>query len=63
MSRDIFWRRIYQTYEKCSSVVGTANDIQVFGNDETNNNNIYEKCDTLEMQALSLTLIKKYNED
>ena len=35
MSQDIFQKKIDQTYEKCKGAVRIADDIQVFGSDQT----------------------------
>ena len=35
MGQDIFERKIDQTYKNCKGAVGIADDVQVFGNEET----------------------------
>ena len=42
MSQDIFQKKIDQTYEKCKGAVGIADDIQVFGSDQTYNLHLHE---------------------
>ena len=47
MSQDIFQKKIDQTYEKCKGAAGIADDIQVFGNDNT--------CDLLIHETMERT--------
>ena len=42
MSQDVFQKKIDQTYEKCKGAVGIADDIQVFGSDQTHDLHLHE---------------------
>ena len=42
MSQDIFQRKINQTYENCKVPVGIDDDVQVFGNEKTNDRYLHE---------------------
>ena len=42
MSPDIFHKTMDQTYEKCKGAVGIADDIHVFGNDNTCDLHLHE---------------------
>ena len=42
MGQDIFERKIDQPYENCKGVVGIADDVQVFGNEETHDSMFQE---------------------
>ena len=49
---------IDQTYENCKGTLGLANDVQVFGNEETTYDRIgMKQWNALEKQALNLILI------
>ena len=58
MGQDIFERKTDQTDENCTSAVGIADDVQVFGNEETSYDRIcMRQWNALEKQALNLILI------
>ena len=42
MGQDIFERKIDQTYENCKGAVGIADDVQVFGSEETHDSMFQE---------------------
>ena len=42
MGQDIFDRKIDQTYENCKGAVGIADDVQVFGSEETHDSMFHE---------------------
>ena len=57
MAQDIFERKIDQAYKNCRGVVRIADDIQVFGNEETTYDRIcMKKWNALE-KTLSIILI------
>ena len=45
ISQDIFLKKIYQTYEKCKGAVSIADDIQVYGNDNTHDICVHESME------------------
>ena len=48
MGQDIFERKIDQTYENCKGAVGIADDVQVFGNEETHDSMFQEAKECME---------------
>ena len=57
MGEDIFERKIDQTYENCKGAVGIAEDVQVFGNEETHDRMFQEAIECIVKQALGIVLI------
>ena len=45
---DIFERKIDQTYENCKGAVGIADDVQVFGNKESDDSMFQEAKECME---------------
>ena len=58
MSQDIFQKKIDQTYEKCKGAVGIADDIQVFGNDNTHDLHLHEAMDRTRRAGIKLNYDK-----
>ena len=54
MSQDIFQKKIDQTYEKCKGGVGIADDIQVFGSDQTHDLHLHEAIERTRKAGIKL---------
>ena len=48
MGQDIFERKIDQIYENCKGAIGIADDVQVFGNEETHDSMFQEAKECIE---------------
>ena len=57
MSQDIF-QKIDQTYEKCKGAVGIADDIQVFGSDQTHDLHLHEAMERTRKAGIKLNYDK-----
>ena len=51
---DTFQKKIDQTYEMYKGAVGIANDIQVFGNDNTHDLHLHEAMDRTRRAGIKL---------
>ena len=58
MSEDSFQKKTDQTYEKCKGAVGIADDIQVFGNDNTHDLHLHEAMDRTRRAGIKLNYDK-----
>ena len=58
MSQDIFQKKIDQTYEKCKGAVGIADDIQVFGSDQTHDLHLHEAMERTRKAGIKLNYDK-----
>ena len=58
MSEDIFQKKIDQTYEKCKGAAGIADDIQVFGSDQTRDLHLYEAMESTRKAGFKLNYDK-----
>ena len=48
MGQDVFERKIDQTYDNCMGAVGIADDVQVFGKEETHDSMFQEVKECME---------------
>ena len=58
MSQDVFQKKIDQTYEKCKGAVGIADDIQVFGSDQTHDLHLHEAMERTRKAGIKLNYEK-----
>ena len=58
MSQDVFQKKIDQTYEKCKGAVGIADDIQVFGSDQTHDLHLHEAMERTRKAGIKLNYDK-----
>ena len=54
MLQYIFQKKIDQTYEKCKGAVGIADDIQVFGSDQTHDLHLHEAMERTRKAGIKL---------
>ena len=54
MLQDIFQKMINQTYEKCKGAVGIADDIQIFGSDQTHDPHLHEAMERTRKAGITL---------
>ena len=52
MGQDIFEKKIVQIYENCKGAVGVADDVQVFGNEETHDGVYQEAIECMEKTGI-----------
>ena len=58
MLKDIFQKKIDQTYEKCKGAVGIVDDILVFGSDHTHELHLHEAMERTRMTGIKLNYDK-----
>ena len=58
MLQDIFQKKIDQTYEKCKGAVGIADDMQVFGSDQTHDLHLHEAMERTRKAGIKLNYDK-----
>ena len=58
MSQDIFHQKIDQAFEKCKGAVGIADDIQVFGSDQTHDLHLHEAMERTRKAGIKLNYDK-----
>ena len=58
MLQDIFHQKIDQTYEECKGAVGIADDIQVFGSDQTHDLHLHETMERTRKAYIKLNYDK-----
>ena len=58
MLQDIFQKKIDQTYEKCKGAVGIADDIQVFGSDQTHDLHLHKAMERTRKAGIKLNYDK-----